>query len=61
LIRGLESKKALDAIREEATRSLNAVCNLLDRGILTQDAIDQARRAVEAWVSALPAGRLSTS
>jgi hypothetical protein len=61
LIRGFESKKALDAIREEATRSLNAVCNLLDRGILTQDAIDQADRAVEAWLSALPAGRLSTS
>jgi len=61
LIRGLESKKALDAIREEATRSLNAVCSLLDRGILTQGAIDQASRAVEAWLSALPARRLSTS
>jgi hypothetical protein len=55
LIRGLESKKALDATREESTRSLNAVCSLLDRRILTQDAIDQAKRAVEAWLSTLPA------
>jgi hypothetical protein len=56
LIRGLESKKALDATREESTRSLNAVCSLLDRRILTQDSIDQAKRAVEAWLSTLPAG-----
>ncbi len=37
--------------------SLNAVCGLLDKRILTQDAIDQANRAVGAWLSALPAGR----
>jgi hypothetical protein len=55
LIRGLESKRALDTIREEAARSLNAVCRMLDKRILTQDAIDQANRAVEAWLIALPA------
>jgi hypothetical protein len=59
LIRGLESKKALDATREESTRSLNAVCNFLEKRILTQDAIDQADRAVEAWLSALPSASRS--
>jgi hypothetical protein len=53
LIRGLESKKALDATREESTRSLNVVCSLLERRRLTQDVIDQANRAVEAWLNAL--------
>ena len=61
LIRGLESKKALNARRGESTSSLNAVCSLLDKRILTQDAIDQANRAVGAWLSALPAGGRSTS
>ncbi len=50
----LESKKALDSLRTEATTSLNQVCNLLDRGILTQDAIEQAAVSVEAWLNALP-------
>jgi hypothetical protein len=50
----LESKKALDAIRDEAARSLNAVCSLLDKRRLTQDAIDEANRAVVAWLNALP-------
>jgi len=53
LIRGLECKKALDAIRDEAAKSLNAVCSLLERRRLTQDVIDQANRAVEAWLNAL--------
>jgi hypothetical protein len=57
----LESKKALNEIRDESTMSLNAVCSLLDKRILTQDAIDQANRAVGAWLSALPAGGRSTS
>jgi hypothetical protein len=56
LIRGLESKKALATIREEAATSLNAVCRMLDKRILTQDAIDEADRAVEAWLIALPTG-----
>jgi hypothetical protein len=56
LTRHLESKIALDAIRDEAAKSLNAVCSLLERRRLTQDVIDQANRAVEAWLSALPAG-----
>ena len=50
----LESKKALDALRDEAANSLNAVCGLLDRGALTQEVIDQANRAVSLWVDALP-------
>ena len=57
MIRGLESKKALDDTREESTRSLNEVCSLLQKRIFfTQDAIDQANRAVGAWLSALIAG-----
>ena len=56
MIRGLESKKALDDTREESTRSLNEVCSLLEKRILSQDAIDQANRAVGAWLSALIAG-----
>jgi hypothetical protein len=54
LIRGLETKKVLDATRDEAATSLNSVCSLLDKRILTQEAIDQANRAVETWLSALP-------
>src|SRR5262245_30189810 len=50
----LESKKALDSLRTEATTSLNQVCSLLDRGKLTQHAIDQATASVEAWLNALP-------
>jgi hypothetical protein len=55
----LESKKDLNAIREEAARSLNAVCSLLDKRRLTQDAIDEANRAVTGWLKALPVGRQS--
>jgi hypothetical protein len=50
----LESKRALDAIRAEAARSLNTACALLDTGRLTQEAIDEASRAVVAWMNALP-------
>jgi hypothetical protein len=50
----LDSERPLDVIRYEAAKSLNAVCRLLDRGYLTQDAIDQANRAVTAWLNALP-------
>ena len=50
----LESKRALDDMRTEAATSLNQVCSLLDRGGLTQDAIDQAATAVAAWLNALP-------
>jgi hypothetical protein len=53
LILGLQTKKALDAIRDEVAKSLNAVCSLLERRRLTQDVIDQANRAVEAWLNAL--------
>ena len=44
----LESKRTLDALREDAASSLNAVCGL------TQGAIDEASRAVIAWLNALP-------
>ncbi len=50
----LERKRALDVVRGEAARSLNAACALLDRGRLTQDAIDEASRAVAAWMKELP-------
>ena len=50
----LESKRALDDMRTEAATSLNQVCSLLDRGGLTQDAIDQAAVAVATWLNALP-------
>jgi hypothetical protein len=53
----LESKKDLNAIRNEAARSLNAVCGLLDKKRLTQDAIDEANRAVIGWLNALPVGQ----
>jgi hypothetical protein len=53
----MESKKDLNAVREEAARSLNAVCSLLDKKRLTQDAIDEANRAVVGWLNALPVGR----
>ena len=50
----LESKRTLDALREDAASSLNAVCGLLDKGRLTQTAIDEASRAVITWLDALP-------
>ena len=53
----LESKKDLNSIRNEAARSLNVVRGLLDKKRLTQDAIDEANRAVEGWLNALPVGR----
>jgi hypothetical protein len=48
---------ALDPIRYEVAKSLNAVCRLLDSEHLTQDAIDQANRAVAGWLNALPQQR----
>ncbi len=49
----LASKQALDDARIEAATSLNAVCGLLERGRLTQDAIDQAASGIAAWLEAL--------
>ncbi len=40
-------------MREDAASSLNAVCGLLDKGLLTQDAIDLASQAVTEWLTAL--------
>ncbi len=50
----LESRRALDALREDAAKSLNRVCSLLDKGRLTEGAIDSAREAVAPWLNALP-------
>jgi hypothetical protein len=50
----LERRQALDALRNEAANSLNAVCGLLDKDLLTRDAIEEAARAVIAWLNALP-------
>jgi hypothetical protein len=50
----LESRRALDGARIEAATALNEVCRSLHRGHLSQDAIDQARNAVIAWLEALP-------
>jgi hypothetical protein len=50
----LERRQALDSVRIDAATALNAVCGLLERGRLTQDAIDQAANAVAAWLEALP-------
>ena len=50
----LDSERALDPIRYEAAKSLNVVCRLLNRGRLTQDAIEQANRAFAGWLNALP-------
>jgi hypothetical protein len=53
----LDSERSLDPIRYEVAKSLNAVCRLFDRGHLTQDAIDQANRAVVGWLNSLPQQR----
>jgi hypothetical protein len=50
----LESRYALDSVRIEAANMLNAVCRLLDRGHVPQDVIDQATKAIVAWLEALP-------
>ena len=50
----LESRYALDGVRTDAATALNEVCRLMDRGHLSQDAIDQATNAIVAWLEALP-------
>jgi hypothetical protein len=54
----LEIKKVLDSRRTVAAISLNQICSLLDRGGLTQHAIDQAGVSVEAWLNALPRSKI---
>ncbi len=49
----LESNRALDALREDAASSLNELCALLDKGLLTHDAINRASRAVTEWRNGL--------
>ena len=50
----LEMRRLLDSRRTEAATALNEICSLLDRGGLTQRAIDQAVVSVEAWLTMLP-------
>src|SRR5262245_7953392 len=53
-LKRLERRQALDHARIEAASALNAVCRLLDRRHLAQDAIDRATNAIVAWLEALP-------
>ena len=46
-----ESTQALNRVRAEAARSLNAVCRLLETAQLTQKALEQTRDAVSAWLT----------
>jgi hypothetical protein len=50
----LEMRRLLDGRRTEVATALNQICSQLDRGGLTQHAIDQAALSVEAWLNALP-------
>jgi hypothetical protein len=54
----LEMRRSLDSKRTQAATSLNQICSLLDRGGLTQHAIDQAAVSVEAWLNALPRSKI---
>ena len=53
----LESREALDRLRHEAAHSLNTVCGLLERKRLTQEALERAGRAIEAWLNELNSQR----
>ncbi len=50
----IATERAQPVVRGEAARSLNAVCAMLDTGRLTQEAVDEANRAVVACMNALP-------
>jgi hypothetical protein len=50
----LESRYALDGVRTDAATALNELCRLMDREHLSQDAINQAKNAIVAWLEALP-------
>jgi len=47
------SEAALDAARGTATKTLYELCVLMDRHIVTRDAIVRAQRAVATWLNAL--------
>ena len=57
LARTAESTQALNRVRAEAARSLNAVCRLLETAQLTQKALEQTRDAVSAWLTEINAER----
>jgi hypothetical protein len=57
----LESKRVLDGMRTDAATSLNQTCSLLDRGGLTQEAINEAAEAVTAWLNALPRSKYKSA
>jgi len=50
-LKDLSSEAALHYVR--AATALGAVCGQLDRLSLTQEMIDRAKQAVEAWVNEL--------
>ena len=54
----LEMRRLLNSQRTEAATALNQICSLLDRGGLTQHAIDQAAVLVEGWLNALPRSKI---
>ena len=49
----LERRQALNELRSQAAKLLNAVCGLLERSRLDQTSIDQGKAAVQAWLNAL--------
>ena len=49
----LEHRQALNELRSQAAKLLNAVCGLLERSRLDQTSIDQGKTAVQAWLDAL--------
>ena len=49
----LERRKALNELRSQAAKSLNAVCRLLELRRLEQNSIDAGKAAVQAWLEAL--------
>jgi hypothetical protein len=47
------SEAALDATRANTAKALDELCVLMDRHIVTRDAIVRAQRAVATWLNAL--------
>jgi hypothetical protein len=52
-IRNLSSQQSLDNIRGEVGTALLGLSHALENESLTQETIDKAKRAVEAWLSGL--------
>ena len=52
---------SIDALRDEAANSAQCGVRLVGQGVLTQEVIDQANRAVSLWVDALPVASRQSS